>query len=49
MSLKEFAETLGIPFEATRGHKEAMYPEYLPKLRKLMREMPASTASTATK
>ena len=41
----EFADTLGIPFESTRGHKEAMYPEYLPKLRKMMREMPASTAS----
>ena len=36
----EFADTLGIPFEATRGHKEAMYPEYLPKLRKLMRRCP---------
>jgi hypothetical protein len=45
----DFAETLGIPFEATRGYKEAMYPEYLPKLRKLMREMPASTASATTK
>ena len=41
---QEFAETLGIPFEATRGIKEAMYPEYLPKLAKLMREMPATAA-----
>ena len=42
---KEFAETLGIPFEASRGYKEAMYPEYLPKLRKMMAEMPAATAA----
>jgi hypothetical protein len=45
---KDFADTLGIPFEATRGHKEAMYPEYLPKLRKLMREMPPPAAASAS-
>jgi hypothetical protein len=44
---REFAETLGIPFEASRGYKEAMYPEYLPKLRKLMREMPATPATAS--
>ena len=32
----EFAVTLGVPFEATQGHAEAMYPEFLPKLRRLM-------------
>jgi hypothetical protein len=36
---KEFADLLGVPVEATQGFKEAMYPEYLPKLRQLMREM----------
>jgi hypothetical protein len=36
----EFAQTLGIPYEASQGFKEAMYPEYLPKLRKMMAEMP---------
>jgi hypothetical protein len=35
----EFAETLGIPYESSQGFKEAMYPEYLPKLRKMMAEM----------
>ena len=46
----EFADTLGIPFEASRGLKEAMYPEYLSKLRKMMREMPATKpASSASK
>ena len=45
---KDFADTLGIPFEATRGFKEAMYPEYLQKLRKLMREMPPATSASAT-
>jgi hypothetical protein len=39
----EFAETLGVPYESTQGYKEASYPEYLPKLRKLMAEMPATT------
>jgi hypothetical protein len=33
---REFADTLGVPYEATRGLKEAMYPEYLTKLRKMM-------------
>jgi hypothetical protein len=37
----EFAATLGIPYEASQGFKEAMYPEYLPKLRKMMAEMAA--------
>jgi hypothetical protein len=42
----EFAETLGIPYEASQGFKEAMYPEYLPKLRKLMAQMPPKPAGT---
>jgi hypothetical protein len=42
---KEFADTLGVPYESTQGYKEAAYPEYLPKLRKLMAEMPAAPAS----
>jgi hypothetical protein len=42
----EFAETLGIPYEASQGFREAMYPEYLPKLRKLMAEMPAKSGGT---
>jgi hypothetical protein len=36
---REFSELLGVPFEATQGHAEAMYPEYLPTLRWLMAEM----------
>ena len=31
--LKEFAETFNIPFEATRGGAETMYPEYMDKLK----------------
>ncbi|HZI82113.1 MAG TPA: hypothetical protein VFD69_21490 [Vicinamibacterales bacterium] len=42
---REFAETLGVPYESTQGYKEASYPEYLPKLRKLMAEMPAKPAA----
>jgi hypothetical protein len=47
---REFADTLGVPFESTRGIKEAMYPEYLPKLRKLMSQAASTqSASTTTK
>lgn len=42
---REFAETLGVPYESTQGYAEAMYPEYLPKLRELMREMPEAPAT----
>ena len=43
----EFAETLGIPYESSQGFKEAMYPEYLPKLRKMMAEMASSGGASA--
>lgn len=42
---REFAETLGVPYEATQGYKEAMYPEYLPKLRKMMSEAEKPTST----
>ena len=45
---EDFAATLGVPYESTRGHKEAMYPEYLPKLRKMMDEA-ATKPGGATK
>jgi len=41
----EFAETLGVPYEATQGYKEAMYPEYLPKLRKMMSDAAAKPST----
>jgi hypothetical protein len=44
---REFAETLGVPYEATRGYSEAMYPEYLPKLRTMMRDAAAAAAPSA--
>jgi len=31
--LREFAERSGLPFEATRGGRETMYPEYAARLR----------------
>jgi hypothetical protein len=33
--LREFADAHEIPFEATRGGSETMYPEYVPRLRQL--------------
>lgn len=37
----DFAKNLGLPLEATEGGAETIYPEYLPRLRTLMREMEA--------
>jgi hypothetical protein len=41
----EFARRSGLPFEATQGGKETLYPEYEVKLRKMLSEM-ASQASS---
>ncbi len=45
---REFSELLGVPFESTQGYKEAMYPEYLPKLRQLMRELEQEDRATGS-
>ncbi len=45
--LKEFAERLGLPFEATRGGRDSTYPEYQLTLRKMM-EQRARTSKRAT-
>jgi hypothetical protein len=34
--IKEFPNEYGIPFEATRGGAETMYPEYQKKLRQMV-------------
>jgi hypothetical protein len=44
----EFADRFGLPFEATRGGKESLYPEYMKKIEELKKAMPAKTTS-ATK
>jgi hypothetical protein len=33
----EYAEANGLPFEATLGGKETLYPEYVERLREMMR------------
>ena len=40
--LKEFADRWGVPFEATRGGAETMYPDYRKKLKQLMGPLPAA-------
>jgi hypothetical protein len=45
--LKEFAERLGLPFEATRGGRDSTYPEYQLTLQKMM-EQRARTSKRAT-
>jgi hypothetical protein len=42
--LKEFAEHVGLPFEAVRGGRETTYPEYQTKLRALLDKMPKKPA-----
>src|SRR3981081_1796288 len=45
--LKEFAEHMGLPFEATRGGKDSTYPEYQLTLQKMISlANPANTAKT---
>jgi cyclase len=42
---EEFAKNFGIPFEATQGGSETLYPDYIPKLRQMIKgETPAKTA-----
>jgi hypothetical protein len=43
----EFAEHFGLPFEATRGGKETLYPEYMKKIEELKKTMPARPAPAA--
>ncbi len=33
--LREFSEEYGVPFEASRGGAETMYPEYRKKLKQM--------------
>ncbi|OFV90875.1 MAG: hypothetical protein A3G76_04960 [Acidobacteria bacterium RIFCSPLOWO2_12_FULL_65_11] len=44
---REFGEKFGIPFEATRGGKESLYPEYVDKIRQLATEEAARKAEEA--
>ena len=44
--LGDYAKHYKIPFEASRGGAEQMYPEYLPTLRKMMAERRAEQAAT---
>jgi hypothetical protein len=44
---KGFAEKHGIPFEATQGGRETIYPEYELKLQKMLANMPKAAAPAA--
>jgi hypothetical protein len=39
--VKEFSQRYGVPFEATRGGPETMYPEYRKKLTGAVAKRPA--------
>jgi hypothetical protein len=41
MFVKEFSERYGVPYEATRGGPETMYPEYRKKLKGAVAKRPA--------
>jgi hypothetical protein len=42
-----YAEKHGLPFEATQGGKETIYPEYELKLRKMLADMPKTPAAAS--
>ena len=41
----EFAQKVGLPFGATRGGKESLYPEYQLKIQEMMKEDAARKAA----
>jgi hypothetical protein len=41
----EFARRHGLPFEATQGGKETLYPEYVEKLKQMLANLPRQTAA----
>jgi hypothetical protein len=43
-----YAEKHGLPFEATQGGKETLYPEYEIKLKKMISEMPKKAPAPAS-
>ena len=44
----DWARFVGLPWEASRGGKASLFPEYLPALRKLVRDYQASQAARST-
>jgi hypothetical protein len=46
---EEFADRFGLPFEATRGGKASLYPEYMAKIQQMLKDNPPKkqTASAA--
>lgn len=43
----DWAEYVGLPWEASRGGRETLFPDYLPTLRKMVRDYQASQARPA--
>lgn len=45
----DWAESVGLPFDASRGGKETLYPEYTPILAKMIADYQAAKAAPAAK
>ena len=45
--LNEFADRYGVPFEATRGGAETMYPEYRKKMKGVIGKRPPQVGGGA--
>ena len=45
----DWAESVGLPFEASRGGKETLYPEYVPIVEKMVHEYQTAKAVAAAK
>lgn len=43
----EFGEHWNLPFDATRGGAESLYPEYMQKIQEMMKAMPSKPATTS--
>jgi hypothetical protein len=45
----EYSERHRLPFEASQGGAQTMYPEYMRRLEELMKAMPAASPTAARK
>jgi len=45
----EYATRHNLPFEASQGGAQTMYPEYMKRLEQLMKAAPRTTSTTGTR
>lgn len=45
---RDLAEKFGIPYEATQGGKDTLYPEYMQKIQEMIKAMPPKPSTTSS-